>query len=284
MTDSPPRLMLVDEDPVFRMGLRIWLEQTAGYRVVAEASPTEEVWALLTHRPTADQGVADDNSAQGDPALTIDLVILDLGLGAGAPGQLPGLQLCGEIKARFPTLPVLVLSAQGEPILAAAAQQLGADGFGLRGMPVDELRAWIDQLTGHLPQREARYPAISPAPISPIGPLPAGDPPRLVERPAGNGPSPRHIHHRPAWATLRRHLRQSSLRQIDAVIAAIESERQRGQADPWTEAVMAGRYRELRAARRLMTWILATPGLEAASAWPPPSSQATPVGPGLAQR
>ena len=38
MIDSPLRLMLVDEDPVFRMGLRIWLEQTAGYRVVAEAS------------------------------------------------------------------------------------------------------------------------------------------------------------------------------------------------------------------------------------------------------
>jgi DNA-binding NarL/FixJ family response regulator len=50
MIDSPLRLMLVDEDPVFRMGLRIWLEQTTGYRVVAEASQSEDALAILASR------------------------------------------------------------------------------------------------------------------------------------------------------------------------------------------------------------------------------------------
>jgi DNA-binding NarL/FixJ family response regulator len=123
--------MLVDEDPVFRMGLRIWLEQTAGHRVVAEASQVEEALTNLGLGSGAD----------------LDLVILDLGLGAGQPQPLPGLQLCAEIKRRWPTLPVLVLSAQVEPVLQAAAAQVGADAIGARGMAVAELDRLIRQLT-----------------------------------------------------------------------------------------------------------------------------------------
>ncbi|QQE64942.1 hypothetical protein GFS31_16260 [Leptolyngbya sp. BL0902] len=264
MIDSPLRLMLVDEDPVFRMGLRIWLEQTAGYRVVAEASQPEEALALLTRYLGGGWSELDDNQSadpgQGADQATdqgVDLVILDLGLGTGAPAQSPGLQLCGDIKTRFPSLPVLVLSAQGEPILAAAAQQLGADGFGLRSMPVQELRAWIDRLSGRSPQREVG-PPLRPPITSPIGPAPPGPPPRLGER----WPETPTLGRRP-WASLRRSLRQSSLQQIEAVMATIEAEQRRGRADLWTEAVMAGRYRELRAAHWLMTTLLATPTLDA---------------------
>ncbi|MFH7244828.1 MAG: DUF3685 domain-containing protein [Spirulina sp.] len=272
--------MLVDEDPVFRMGLRIWLEQTAGYRVVAEASQSEDALAILASRLGRGWSEVDNNQLADpnqDEDLAIDLVILDLGLGAGSPGQIPGLQLCGDIKTRYPSLPVLVLSAQGEPVLAAAAQQLGADGFGLRSMPVQDLRDWIAHITGRP----------SPQPTDPLSPIKASpsatdsgldQPPRMVERsgversgvkrapsPTGsplNSGSPR------PWAALRRGMRVSALQQIDAVMAAIEAEQRRGRADLWTDAVMAGRYRELRAARWLMTQILATPSLD-------PSAQAS---------
>ncbi|PZV07656.1 MAG: hypothetical protein DCF32_06850, partial [Leptolyngbya sp.] len=50
MTTAPLRLMLVDEDPVFRLGLRIWLEQTAGYAVVAEATQADDALAILASR------------------------------------------------------------------------------------------------------------------------------------------------------------------------------------------------------------------------------------------
>ena len=292
MIDSPLRLMLVDEDPVFRMGLRIWLEQTAGYRVVAEASQSEQALALLTRHLGANELGANgvdgtDKSSESDETrptvdldadadVAIDLVILDLGLGIGDPAQLPGLQLCGNIKRRFPTLPVLVLSAQGEPVLAAAAQQLGADGFGLRGMPVQDLRDWIDHLTGRGPQAGAA-PPISTEITSPIGPWPPGDPPRLLERPTGSAPTPGSRHPRSPWISLRRHLRQSALDQIDAVMAAIAAEQRRGRADLWTEAVMAGRQRELRAARWLMTWLLATPNLGDPPATSTGSRSATPT-------
>jgi DNA-binding NarL/FixJ family response regulator len=273
MTDSPLRLMLVDEDPVFRLGLRIWLEQSAGYRVVAEANQAQDALAILTARMAPVNGEAwteldaesltplPDRPPAGPPDL--DLVILDLGLGAGDPSQLPGLQLCAEIKTRFPTLPVLVLSAHSEPVLEAAARQLGANGFGARSLPVADLGRLIEQTSRPQPE-----PLQTPPPAPTVYPRPGLAPPRpappgLTERPAALGP----------WAALRLNLRRSSVQQIDAVMAAIEAEQRRGRADLWTEAVLAGRYRELKAARWLVGQLLATPAVTATPSAPPPQRQ-----------
>lgn len=259
MMDAPLRLMLVDEDPVFRLGLRIWLEQSAGYEVVAEASQTQDALAILTRR-AADRAASTEGQPASQPAapgpsdLDLDLVVLDLGMGTSNPSQLPGLQLCGAIKQQFPSLPVLVLSARSEPILTAAAQQMGADGVGSRSMPVAELGALIQQLG-------------RPAPPNPtLSPLRSGHQAsvRVVQRPATAAPStppPGRLRPMP-WSSLRRNLRQSSLQQIEAVMATIEAEQRRGRADVWTEAVLAGRYRELMAARWLMQTLLATPSLD----------------------
>jgi hypothetical protein len=62
------------------------------------------------------------------------------------------------------------------------------------------------------------------------------------------------------WTNWRIRLRRSSLQQIAAVMAEIEAERRRGRSSPLMEAMLAGRYRELKAARWLMRRLLATPG------------------------
>ncbi|MGG6238690.1 DUF3685 domain-containing protein [Nodosilinea sp. AN01ver1] len=259
MTIAPLRLMLVDEDPVFRLGLRIWLEQTAGYSVVAEATRADDTLAILASRAEQfglDSGaIADSARTAATPTARsrpdLDLVILDLGLGAGQPDQLPGLRLCADIKARYPNLPVLVLSAQAEPVLEVAARQMGADGFGARGMAVADL--------GDLVQRLAR-PSRPQPPAEPVR-VPRLAPERspavsMREVPiAGGNPSPS------ALTRLRYSLRQQAVRQIDAVMAAIEAEQRRGRGSLLEEAVLAGRYRELRAARWLMGKLLATPSL-----------------------
>lgn len=261
MTTAPLRLMLVDEDPVFRLGLRIWLEQTAGYTVVAEASQGEDALAILASRATLpDPGLPDwapapapdwaEAWAEPDdrPYPDVDLVILDLGLGAGRPDQLPGLRLCADLKARYPVLPVLVLSAQAEPVLAAAAQQLGADGFGARGMAVGDLDRLIQDLTG----ARAQPPSGDRLSVSPqISPEPG---PRLSPRPVFREVSPTLAPG--ALTTLRLRLRRSSIQQIEAVMAQIEAEQRRGRGSLLTEAVLAGRYRELKAARWLMLRLL----------------------------
>ncbi len=261
MTTAPLRLMLVDEDPVFRLGLRIWLEQTAGYAVVAEATQADDALAILASRASletlpdappdwAPQPAPDWAEAWASQAPSrrpdIDLVILDLGLGAGRPDQLPGLRLCADIKARYPTLPVLVLSAQTEPVLAAAARQLGADGFEARSMAVADLGRLIEQLT-----------ASGPQPGSGQRPIAGGQRPPPVtlreDRPGVPAPRPN------ALAALRIGMRLSSVQQIEAVMAQIEAEQRRGRGSLLAEALLAGRYRELRAARWLVRLLLATP-------------------------
>lgn len=67
MTDTPIRLLLADDHPVVRAGLRAVLETEAGIEVVAEA-------------PTAEEAVA--RAAQGD----IDVVLMDLQFGKGMNG------------------------------------------------------------------------------------------------------------------------------------------------------------------------------------------------------
>jgi DNA-binding NarL/FixJ family response regulator len=261
--------MLVDEDPVFRLGLRIWLEQTAGYTVVAEATQADDALAILASRaslgtlPAAPSDWAPEpapdwvdawSAQEPSPRPDLDLVILDLGLGAGRPDQLPGLRLCADIKGRYPTLPVLVLSAQTEPVLAAAARQLGADGFGARSMAVAELGRLIEQLV-----------APGPQPASSLHPIAGGQRPPVTMREndaAGTGsPVPN------ALAALRISMRRSSVQQIEAVMAQIEAERRRGRGSLLAEAVLAGRYRELRAARWLVRRLLATPSFS--DQWPP---------------
>lgn len=260
MTTAPLRLMLVDEDPVFRLGLRIWLEQTAGYAVVAEATRADDTLAILASRASAagperaDQPEATPDwtdawaAQESRPPPDLDLVILDLGLGVGQPDQLPGLRLCAEIKARFPTLPVLVLSAQAEPVLEAAARQMGADGFGARSMAVADLGRLIQQLTASTsgPPSPSASELGSESVRSPVV--------TMAERPEPNA-TPK----LGALVRLRLNLRQSSVQQIEAAMAQIEVERRRGRGSLLTEAVLAGRYRELRAARWLVGRLLSTP-------------------------
>ena len=151
MNPRPLQLMLVDDDPVFRLGLRIWLEPFFDLQVVAEAATGAEALQILASRlgasinetdiPASAQSAAPAASAEG-----LDLVILDLGLGQGDSTQIPGLKLCQQIRTQFPQLPILVLSAQTEPVLQAAAQQAGATGYGLRGLPVRTLAQLIRQV------------------------------------------------------------------------------------------------------------------------------------------
>ena len=72
MTAKLYRLLLVDSDRIFRMGLRSWLAQFPDLEIVAEADYVEDALVIL-------RVDSEDNSAA---ALEIDLVIVDLNLSA----------------------------------------------------------------------------------------------------------------------------------------------------------------------------------------------------------
>jgi DNA-binding NarL/FixJ family response regulator len=234
MTASPLNLFLVDEDPVFRLGLKIWLEQRADFTVVGEASDNASALTTLNElQAAATLSQTDAGISEQSPA--VDLVVIDLGLGQGQPEQLLGLQLCRELKQQFPALAVLILSGQTEPVLQAAAQQMGADGFGARGLPVRDLARLIEQTARPAPEA-------APETISDIAL------PKALEGPIA-------------------YLNRTSIAQIDDAMADIEQLAQ----DPlsyWYRLVLAGKYRELRAARWLVQRLLPVSNPTTASAQP----------------
>ncbi|RZM82898.1 DUF3685 domain-containing protein [Leptolyngbya iicbica] len=229
MTASPINLFLVDEDPVFRLGLKIWLEQRADFTVVGEASDRSATLTTLSELQAAATSSATD-AGISTPSPAVDLVVIDLGLGQDQPDQVMGLELCSEIKQQFPELAVLILSAQTAPVLQAAAQQMGADGFGTRDLPVRDLARLIVQTA-----RPA--PAVAPEASSDIVL------PKVLEGPIA-------------------YLNRTSIEQIDAAMTDIEQVAQE-QLSYWYRLVLAGKYRELRAARWLVQRMLPVRGTSA---------------------
>jgi DNA-binding NarL/FixJ family response regulator len=99
------RVMLVDDHPVVRKGMRFILEEGLRPGVeVSEASDGEQALAALADPP--------------------DVMVLDLSM----PGR-SGIDLLAEIKHRCPKLPVLIMSLHAEEQFAVRALRAGAAGY-----------------------------------------------------------------------------------------------------------------------------------------------------------
>lgn len=197
MRDRPLQLMLIDEDPRFRLGLKVWLEQQGDFEVVAEAGKAEEAVKQIRscfeayeqskmaalrspkHRRgpfgSWPRGPRAQTNSQRPALPPIDLVLLDLGMGANGLDRRPGLQLCQQIKSEFPKLPVFALSAGSEPELQSAAKQAGASGYGTRSMSVRLLSQQIAQAAAQAyemqPIEQQRASSdTTPGPVLPIDP------------------------------------------------------------------------------------------------------------------
>lgn len=103
----PPkkRILLVDDHAVVRDGIALWINQTADMEICGQSSQTREARDAIA-------------------ALCPDAVITDIGM----PGR-DGLELTKDIKARWPTLPVLIFSVHDESLYAGRALRAGARGY-----------------------------------------------------------------------------------------------------------------------------------------------------------
>ena len=99
------RIVIADDHAIVRGGLKQIFALVPDFSVVGEAANARELLAQL----------------QGD---TVDLLLLDLNM----PGT-TGTALLARVKARWPDLPVLVLSMHNEPQLVARAIKAGANGY-----------------------------------------------------------------------------------------------------------------------------------------------------------
>ena len=117
---SSIRLLLVDDHPLVRDGLRARLEVVPGFEVAGEASNAEQARALLDElHPT--------------------LVLMDVGMKG-----VNGIELTALLLEREPSLLVLMLSMYDNPEYVQRALQAGARGYLLKDSPASEIIAAIE--------------------------------------------------------------------------------------------------------------------------------------------
>ena len=99
------RILIADDHPVLRSGLRVLLGADPGLEVVGEAGTGEETLRLAEE-------------------LRPDVVLLDIGM----PGE-SGIETVRHLKAKFPALKVLFLTMHEEDGMMLAALGAGGDGY-----------------------------------------------------------------------------------------------------------------------------------------------------------
>jgi DNA-binding NarL/FixJ family response regulator len=113
---EPLRVLIADDHPVYRDGLRLTLDGWERAMLVGEASDGDEAVALASR-------------------LQPDVVVMDVQM----PGQ-TGVDATRAIVASSPATAVLVLTMFEEDDLVIAAMRAGARGYLLKGATRDELR------------------------------------------------------------------------------------------------------------------------------------------------
>lgn len=108
------KILLVEDDELFRLGLQVRLQQESGIELT-EASDGETAIDLAKQQ-------------------SFDLVLLDIGL----PG-LGGIETCRQLKQSHSNLPILVLTSRNERSLITRLIEAGAQGYCLKGVAAETL-------------------------------------------------------------------------------------------------------------------------------------------------
>ena len=148
------KIVLADDHPVVRNGLRMLLEAEEGFEVVAEAGDLESTARYVrAHRP--------------------QVLVLDLNMPEGS-----SLPLIPDFQGSSPDTAIVVLTMQNDPAFAREAMRAGALGYVLKQSAatelVDAVRAAVDGDTYLNPRLGAQVAAAPPEP--------AGPPDDLTER------------------------------------------------------------------------------------------------------
>jgi two-component system, NarL family, response regulator len=115
MAANPLQILLAEDDELFRLGLRIRLQQEADFEIVAEAEDGETAVEIAKRLP-------------------INIVVLDIGL----PG-IGGIEACRQIKQQQADLPILVLTSRTQASLVPRLIEAGAQGYCLKGIAAETL-------------------------------------------------------------------------------------------------------------------------------------------------
>ena len=118
----PVRILIVDDHPIVRFGIRQMIDADPGLSIRGEADSGEAALEQLRSTP-------------------IDLAIVDLSLRNGS-----GLELIRTMRGLNPDVRVLVLSMHDEALFAERALRAGAHGYIMKQESVDDLVHAIQEI------------------------------------------------------------------------------------------------------------------------------------------
>lgn len=120
---SQHRLVIADDHPLFRGALR------------------EAVAGLLANAKIDEAGSFDEAAKLLDSGGDVDLILLDLSM----PG-VRGFSGLMYLRAQYPSMPVIVVSANDDPAVIRRCMEFGASGFIPKTLGVEEMRAAIQRV------------------------------------------------------------------------------------------------------------------------------------------
>jgi DNA-binding NarL/FixJ family response regulator len=127
MGNEQQRILIVDDHPLFREGLRQMIERNPEWVVCGEASDASEAHSLM-------------------PELQPDLVIIDISLGGSS-----GIDLIKTLKTLDDDLPILVISMHDEALFAERAMRAKAMGYVMKHEPAKIVQTAISKvLSGNI--------------------------------------------------------------------------------------------------------------------------------------
>ena len=134
MTNSPPHILVVDDEAAVRRLLRACFE-TEGFRVT-EAATGEAVRSTLSSE-------------------TVDLITLDLNLGSA-----DGLNIAREIRS-VTEVPIVMVTGKGDTIDAVVGLELGADDYIAKPFHIREVLARVKTVLRRAHSRTPDAPTLS---------------------------------------------------------------------------------------------------------------------------